>query len=141
MTGRRVVASSTQELYRTGRRRGWAAFTKLPETKHELFTAKTRTHGELVADLEKLPADEPVQVQERVVFTDEVRCWVRDGSVVAHAAYFADVPREDWPADPAHAAPAAIWLTRVLDSGTVPVPAAVTIDVGWCADPLTGDPG
>ncbi|BBY54149.1 ATP-grasp domain-containing protein [Mycobacterium koreense] len=141
VTGRRVVTSSAGRIRGTGRRRGWRTFAKLPETKHEVFEARVRTHAELILDLDRLPDDEPVQLQRPVTFTDEVRCWVLRGEVVARAPYFADVAREDWAelADPERVAQAAAWLGTVI--GRADAPAAFVVDVGWCADPDTGEPG
>ncbi len=117
-------------------------FAKLPETKHERFTARTRDVGELIAALYRLPSEEPIQLQTPVCFEREVRCWVLHGEVVARAAYFPEVPREDWPMhdDPARSAAAAAWLTPLIPH-FLSVPPAVVIDVGWCTAPVSGNPG
>lgn len=118
-------------------------FAKLPETKHERFEAGVREIGDLCADLERLPDDEPVQVQSPTNFEHEVRCWVLSGEVVARAAYFPGIARENWPNhdDPEINTEAAVWLADLIVSGTVEVPPAVVVDVGWCDNPATGPAG
>lgn len=117
-------------------------FAKLPETKHDSFTARVRDVGELLGELCRLPPDEPVQLQAPVHFDYEVRCWVLQGQVVARAAYFPGAPREQWPAleDPGRSANGAVWLTRLLPH-YLEVPPAVVVDVGWCTDPVEGPAG
>ena len=120
---------------------GARIFAKLPETKHEPFPALVRTTSELRNDLAALPRHELVSVQTPVRFVDEVRCWVRDGNVVAHSPYFPDADRADWSSlgEPQRGIDAATWLSRNLSG--VAIPPAVVIDVGWCTDPVIGRPG
>lgn len=144
LTGRDIATVTAAQLGQALRTAKVSrVFAKLPETKHERFEAKTRTPDELVAELGGLPAGEPVQVQFPVRFDFEVRCWVLGAAVVATAAYFPGTPREDWAAldDPARSASASAWLRRVLAAGALQVPAAVVVDVRWCADPVSGAPG
>jgi len=144
LTGREVATSAAGELRRSLRgAQDRPVFAKLPETKHERFEAKIRAVGELAVELTRLPDDEPVQLQGPVTFEHEVRCWVRDGAVVARAVYFPGTPRENWPSldDPVRSAHAGTWLDHALASCHVPVPPAVVIEVGWCADPVASDPG
>ena len=144
LTGREIVATEAGVLQQTppviSDRR---VFAKLPETKHDSFPAQLRTLAELRRDLSRLPDHEPVQLQSPVRFDSEVRCWVRDGRVVARAGYFPDQARERWPDldDPVRATAAVLWLEEALVACHVPVPPAVVIDVGWCSDPWFGQPG
>lgn len=118
-------------------------FAKLPETKHELFPAGLRSVGLLVTELALLPGRELVSMQTPVHFTDEVRCWVLGGAVVAHTPYFHDVDRDEWNLlhNAARSASAAQWLGHKLSDGSVTAPPAVVIDVAWCIDPVVGAPG
>lgn len=118
-------------------------FAKLPETKRDSFPAEVRQITDLYDDLARLPVEEPVQVQSPVHFDYEVRCWISGGAVVASAAYFPDIARESWPdhENPAQSAEAAAWLNTVIAAGTVEVPPAVVVDVGWCTDPVSGPDG
>ncbi|SKT54485.1 Uncharacterised protein [Mycobacteroides abscessus subsp. massiliense] len=143
LSGRDIRTAAAAELLRTATgERGDPVFAKLPETKHDSFTARVRDVGELLGELCRLPADELVQVQEPVHFEHEVRCWILDGQVVARAAYFPDAQREQWSAldDPGHSADAVAWLAHLIPH-YLAVPAAVVIDVGWCTDPADGAPG
>lgn len=143
LSGRDIRTATAGDLIREASgEHAEPVFAKLPETKHESFTASTREIGKLLAQLSRLPADEPVQLQSPVHFEYEVRCWLLHGEVVARGAYFPDVSREQWPSldDPARSADAAAWLTRLLPH-YLSVPPAVVVDVGWCADPVTGPAG
>lgn len=143
LAGRDIRTSTAADLIReaSGERTD-PVFAKLPETKHDSFSARTREVGELLAALYQLPPDEPVQLQTPAHFDYEVRCWLLGGQVVARAAYFPDVPREQWPAsdDPGRSAEAAAWLAQHVPH-YLSVPPAVVIDVGWCVDPVVGPAG
>lgn len=144
LTGREIVTSEAGALRQTPPViYGGTVFAKLPETKHDSFPAQLRSLDELLTDLSRLPDGEPVQLQTPVHFDSEVRCWVRDGRVVARASYFPDRAREDWLDldDPVRATAAVLWLEEALVTCHVPVPPAVVIDVGWCSDPWFGEPG
>lgn len=144
LTGREIVSYSAGELAATVKSFvSDSVFAKLPETKHERFAAAVRGPAALAAACSALPPTEPVQLQTPVRFTNEVRCWVRDGAVVAHSAYIPDVDRELWLrlAVAEREREAVARLCEWLDTGALTLPPAVVVDIGWCTNPATGSPG
>ena len=144
LTGRDIRTYTAAELAGTaadalpGR-----VFAKLPETKHERFEAKVRDVAALAGKCALLPGDEPVQVQTPVEFLYELRCWLRRGEVVAHSVYMPGVDRERWTAlgNPDRDTEGLRWLRGLLAAGDLELPAAAVLDIGWCADPVSGRPG
>lgn len=143
LTGREIVTRTAGVLAEAASGFAAAVFAKLPESKHERFVASVRAPLELAAACASLPAEEPVQVATPVRFSYEVRCWIRGGQVVAHSPYFADIDREQWQQRRVTACDreGRSWLQSLLAAGELELPPAVVVDIGWCADPVTGPPG
>ncbi|GAS94835.1 hypothetical protein MMAG44476_22117 [Mycolicibacterium mageritense DSM 44476 = CIP 104973] len=142
VTGREIVTRTAGAVAETATGVGSSVFAKLPESKHDCFAAAVRTPRELADACARLPVDEPVQLSTPVQFAYELRCWVRDGQVVASSPYFVDVDRQVWPQRQMRTCDreGRGWLQSVLDAG-LDVPPAVVLDIGWCAAPATGPPG
>jgi hypothetical protein len=111
-----------------------AVFVKPTEDK--CFPAQVYSSGAaLAAATVALPATTPVLVAEPVAWEIEFRCFVLERQVMACAPYLreGDPLRDEhgtWPATAPESAEAVAYATAVLAASSVPLPAAIVLDVG-----------
>jgi hypothetical protein len=121
----------------TARQHPARAFFK-PADLLKSFRADVYDGGSALPDVQTLPDDLPVLVQEPVEWELELRCFVLDRLVVAISPYLrhgqlAQAEDGTWPADEAELRAAEAFATTVLADSSLPTPPAVVLDVGRIA--------
>jgi len=125
-------------------------FTRLGEARHlsarmffkpaddKCFRARVYNSGDELPDAEWLTAETPVLAAEPVEWELEFRCFVLEGTVVAHSPYlrYGELARADddtWPVSQLETEDALAFAAKLLTDTRVQAPPACVIDVGRIA--------